>query len=104
MENNSTTNKTKKQVFFEYVEAFVCVVLWLTPVVLGVYLFNEFQNINRMASSIIWSEDAGLKLMFSEIRCLIAEASYSIIAIITVFLFCIGLLVMIRTKNLYKDE
>lgn len=104
MENNSTTTKTKKQVFLEYVEAFACVVLWLTPVVLGVYLFNEFQNINRMASSIIWSEDAGLKLMFSEIRCLIAEASCSIIAIITVFLFCIGLLVMIRTKNLYKDE
>lgn len=38
MENNLSTNKTKK---------YVCVVLWLTPVVLGVYLFNEFQNINH---------------------------------------------------------
>lgn len=104
MENNSTTTKTKKQVFLEYVEAFACVVLWLIPVVLGGYLFNELQSTDRMVSSIIWNEDAGLKLMLTEIRCLIAQASYSIIAILTVFLFCIGLLVIIRTKALYKDE
>lgn len=96
MENNLSTNKTKK---------IVCVVLWLTPVVLGVYLFNEFQNINHSVGIyIMGSEDAGLKFMFNEIRWLIDEATSYIIAIITVFLFCIGLLVMIRTKNLYKDE
>lgn len=98
MENNSTTTKTKKQVFLEY----VCVVLWLTPVVLGVYLFIESQSYE--VSPIIWNKDADVRLMLKEIRNLITIASDSIIAILTVFLFCIGLLVIIRTKALYKDE
>ena len=102
MENNSTTTKTKKQVFLEYVEAFACVLLWLTPVVLGVYLFIESQS--NEASPIIWNKDADVRLMLKEIRNLITIASDSIIAILTVFLFCIGLLVIIRTKALYKDE
>lgn len=98
MENNSTTTKTKKQVFLEY----VCVVLWLTPVVLGVYLFIE--SLSYEVSPIIWNKDADVRFMLAEIRNLITRASDSIIAILTVFLFCIGLLVIIRTKALYKDE